>query len=322
MSLHVAIIGPGRSQQGTGPYIARAFHQSGATISGVVSSTAKSAANAAKLLKTDYGIDCRAFKDLDDLFKDRPVDIVVISSPFASHFKYLEAAIEAGCHVFCEKPLWWSPEGITTESDIRRVTEKTTRLVELCNTKGLVLQLNTQWPFTLPAYYEMYPQEEHASQTVETFSMWLSPQSTDKMMIVDAAPHLLSMLYAIAGAGRIQNIEHNHRSAGQNNELDIQFDYLHANGDIKAHLSLRPTNTFPRPAAYAIDNRRVDRHIERSSYLVALHSSDKQLPIVDPLVCSVKNFLGSIYSGSLPDEVALIDGMTHLAQLYQAVKIN
>jgi len=322
MSLHVAIIGPGRSRQGTGPYIAKAFHQSGAIINGVVSSTVKSAANAAKLLKTDYGIDCHAFGNLDDLFKNRLVDIVVVSSPFASHFEYLEAAIEAGCHVFCEKPLWWPSTEIVTENDLRRVTEKTIRLVELCKTKNLILQLNTQWPFTLPTYYEIYPQEEHATQAIETFSMWLSPQNTDKMMIVDAAPHLLSMLYAIAGTGRIENVEYDYRSTGQSNELYIKFDYLHATGDIKVHLSLRPTNTSPRPAAYAIDNKRVDRHIEPSGYLIALHSSDKQLPVVDPLLCSIKNFLGSIYSGSSPDEVALIDGMTHLAQLYQAVKIN
>lgn len=316
MSLHVAIIGPGRSRQGTGPYIAKTFHQLGATITGVVSSTPKSAANAAKLLKTSYEIDCHAFGSLEELYKKRPADIIVISSPTTSHLRHLESAIQAGCHIFCEKPLWWPL--VETADEMKRVTEKTLKLVNLCKTKNLVLQLNTQWPFTLPAYYEIHP----TVQTTKTFSMWLSPHSKDKTMIVDAAPHLLSMLYALIGAGRIQDIEFDHHSNGRDNGLDIRFDYLHARGNIEVSLSLKPTSTYPRPAAYAINGKRVDRHIKRSNYLIELHSSDKQLPIVDPLVCSVKNFLGSIYSGTSSDEVTLIDGMTHLAQLYQAVNPN
>ena len=316
MSLHVAIIGPGRSRQGTGPFIAKAFHQSGATIAAVVSSTQKSAADAATRLNADYGIDCHAFESLEELLKKRPVDIVVISSPVASHLKYLKAAIQAGRHVFCEKPLWWP--SIETAGELKRVTEKTVKLVKLCNAGKRVLQLNTQWPFTLPAYYEMYP----AVQTVETFSMWLSPQSRDKTMIVDAAPHLLSMLYALIGAGRIQDVAFDYRTNGEDNELDVKFNYLHARGNTEVGLSLKPTNTYPKPAAYAINGKRVNRHIKRSDYLIALHSPDKQLPVVDPLVCSVKNFIGSIYSGASSDEVALIDGMTHLAQLYQAVNLD
>ena len=79
---------------------------------------------------------------------------------------------------------------------------------------------------------------------------------------------------------------------------------------------------MPKPAAYAINGKRVDRHVELANYLISLRTFDKQLPVVDPLVCSVKNFLGSIYSKSSLDETALIDGMTHLAQIYQAINSN
>ncbi len=195
-------------------------------------------------------------------------------------------------------------------------------MVRLSKAKNVVLHINTQWPFTLPTYYEIFPQQEHAVEAVKSFSMWLSPQSTDKEMIVDAAPHLLSMLYALVGAGRIQNIESNYQSKRSKDELNIEFEYLHATGDTKVSFSLNSTNTIPKPAAYAINNKRVDRHVELSNYLISLHTSDKQLPVVDPLVCSIKNFLSSIYSKSSSDEVALIDGMTHLAQIYQAVNSN
>ncbi len=322
MSLNVAIIGPGRSKQGTGPYIARTFHELGASISGVVSSSLVSATRSAKKLKSEFGIDCHAYTNLHELLENSSIDIIAICSPSDSHHQYLNPSIQAGLHLFCEKPLWWPSTEITTDADVQHITAETTKLVRLSKAKNVVLHINTQWPFTLPTYYEIFPQQEHAVEAVKSFSMWLSPQSTDKEMIVDAAPHLLSMLYALVGAGRIQNIESNYQSKRSKDELNIEFEYLHATGDTKVSFSLNSTNTIPKPAAYAINNKRVDRHVELSNYLISLHTSDKQLPVVDPLVCSIKNFLSSIYSKSSSDEVALIDGMTHLAQIYQAVNSN
>lgn len=319
MSLNVAIIGPGRSKQGTGPYIARTFHELGASISGVVSSSLKSATYSATKLKSEYGIDCHPYTSLHELLEKSSTDIIAICSPSGSHHQYLNPSIQAGLHLFCEKPLWWPLKEITTDADVQHITAETTKLVRLSKAKNVVMQINTQWPFTLPTYYEIFPQQEHVLEPVKSFSMWLSPQSTDKEMILDAAPHLLSMLYALVGAGRIQNIESNFQATRPINKLNIEFDYLHAMGDTKVSLLLSSTDTVPKPAAYAINNKRVDRHVELTNYLISLHSSDKQLPVADPLVCSIKNFLSSIHSKSSSDEVALIDGMTHLAQIYKAV---
>ena len=319
MSLNVAVIGPGRSKQGTGPYIARTFHEQGACISGMTSSSLESATNAVKELKTEFGIATHAYTNLHELLEKKPIDIIAICSPSASHHQYLKVAVKAGCHIFCEKPLWWPSTGIKTETDIQHITTETTQLVDLCKTQNAVLQLNTQWPFTLPTYYEIFPEGNQTTEPIESFAMWLSPQSADRTMIIDAVPHLLSMLYALVGAGRIQNIESNYLSIKSNDEINIEFDYLHATGDTKVSLSLISTATMPKPAAYAINGKRVDRHVEPTNYLLSLHSSDKQLPMVDPLECSIKNFLSSIHSKSSLDETALIDSMTHLAQIYQAV---
>jgi len=319
MTLRAAIIGPGRSQQGTGPYIARTLSQNGVEIVALLSSSLNSAKAAAQDLLEKYSINAEAYSSLDELLENNEINILVISSPISTHQNYLHAALQANCHVFCEKPLWWPSNEVKNDKDIIRLTEETTALVKGFREQNLILQLNTQWPFTLPTYYEMYPAaEKDQTKDIENFDMWLAPQSMDKSMIIDAAPHLLSMLYAIVGAGRIENIQ---SSPGKivEKELSIKFDYLHAFGKIHVSLNLNASDAFPKPAAYAINGKRVDRHVEVSNYLISLCASNKQAPIVDPLVCSIRNFISTIHSKSSPDETSLIDGMAHLAQIYQTV---
>jgi len=108
MTFNVAIIGPGRSKQGTGPFIAKTFKQLGCNVQAVVSSSLESAEKAATHLKTEYAISCQAYKSLEEALEHHSIDIVAISSPPESHLHYLKIATQAGCHIFCEKPLFWS----------------------------------------------------------------------------------------------------------------------------------------------------------------------------------------------------------------------
>lgn len=318
MTFKVAIIGPGRSKQGTGPFIARTFDKLGCNVCAVVSSSLSSANTAVDALKKDFDISCKAYDDFDLLLKDHAIDIVAISSPVTNHYDYLQAAIKAEKHIFCEKPLWWPSNNITSEQAVDDITSKTIAMANECNTKRLVLQLNTQWPYTLPAFYELHPQLK-LENTIDTFSMWLAPQSEGETMLVDTISHPLSMLYTLVGAGKVNNIQSNFHQLQAGHDLQIGFEYLHARGDTRVSISLSPSETFPKPAAYAINGLRVDRHVELPNYLISLHSSDMKMPVVDPLESSIKNFISSIHSKATSDEVALIDGVTHLAEIYLAV---
>ncbi len=318
MTFKVAIVGPGRSKQGTGPFIARSFKQLGCDIQAVVSSSLKSTNKTVSDLKNEYAINCVAYESLEALLQNHTINIVAISSPVESHHQNLITAINAGCHVFCEKPLWWSKTQPTSKSDIGKITKETTELVHACHTNNVLLHLNTQWPYTLPTYYDLYPQLRNQPD-IDSFAMWLSPQSTSGTMIIDTVSHLLSMLYVLVGNGKINNIESNFHAVSDDQDLHIQFVYIHAFGDTLVSISLTSSNSFPKPAAYAINGLRADRHVELPDYLISLQTAERQLAVEDPLVCSIKNFLSTIHSKASSDEVALIDGMTHLAQIYQAV---
>jgi predicted dehydrogenase len=67
----------------------------------------------------------RAYGDFNDLISDPDVDVVDISAPNIYHYPAARAALEAGKHVVCEKPL-----GMTSQ--------ESAELVELAERSGLV----------------------------------------------------------------------------------------------------------------------------------------------------------------------------------------
>jgi predicted dehydrogenase len=67
------------------------------------------------------------------LQKARP-DILAVATPPASHFEYVQLGLEAGCHVFCEKPLANS-------------LDEARQLICLANSIGKHVVVNTQYRF-------------------------------------------------------------------------------------------------------------------------------------------------------------------------------
>ena len=94
--LTAAVVGTGF----IGPVHVEGLRRAGITVAGILGSTpAKSEEAAAKLgLPRGYG-------DLDELLRDRDVDVVHITSPNRFHFEQSSRTIAAGKHVLCEKPL-------------------------------------------------------------------------------------------------------------------------------------------------------------------------------------------------------------------------
>ncbi|MFQ5937562.1 MAG: Gfo/Idh/MocA family oxidoreductase, partial [Acidiferrobacterales bacterium] len=126
----MAIVGARRRRQGTGEYIAREFARCGCDIRAIVGTTEQSIELARAALRQRYGIHCRGFTSLAALLDAASIDIVAICSPSYAHRAQLDVAAEAGCHVFCEKPLWWD-DALTSHTaaadDVRRHAERLLR---------------------------------------------------------------------------------------------------------------------------------------------------------------------------------------------------
>lgn len=95
-SIGAALIGGGFM----GQVHAHALRAAGVTIVGVASSSRRSAEAAAARL----GI-ARAYADVDELLADDNATLVHVLTPNATHAALATAALDAGRHVVCEKPL-------------------------------------------------------------------------------------------------------------------------------------------------------------------------------------------------------------------------
>jgi predicted dehydrogenase len=96
MPLRAAIAGTGF----IGRIHARSALLAGAHVAGVAASSPDSARDAATALGAD-----RAFDSAEELVRDPDVDVVHICTPNNLHLPLAEAALAAGKHVICEKPL-------------------------------------------------------------------------------------------------------------------------------------------------------------------------------------------------------------------------
>ena len=89
----------------------------------------------------------KAYGDFNDLINDPEIDVVHIASPNFLHYKHAKAALEAGKHVVCEKPL-------------AMTAEESGELVKLAAEKNLVNAVNFNIRF--------YPMAQEAKAMVES----------------------------------------------------------------------------------------------------------------------------------------------------------
>lgn len=94
--LSAAIIGAGF----IGPVHAEALRRIGVRVRGIAGVSAMEAQGAAESLGLE-----RAYASVEELLADPAVDCVHVASPNRLHFAHVMAALEAGKHVVCEKPL-------------------------------------------------------------------------------------------------------------------------------------------------------------------------------------------------------------------------
>lgn len=309
MPYNIAIIGASRRRQGTGPYVAKIFATLGHHIVGVIGSTLSSGQNACDELHQQNLINTQPYADLNDLSKAHKPHIVAICSPADTHLDYIQQALESNCHVFCEKPLWWPLEA--------NFEQKITDLLQLAKQQQRYIHLNTQWPYTLRYFSLLHPNESLQAHQIHSFSMHLSPESKDVAMLIDSVSHGLSMLYQLLGEGKLANIEFNCTGIPVDN-IDLHFDYCHANGTTHCQFSLKQTSDMPKPAGYQINGLQIDRQVALPDYQIQLQSTSATCTIIDPLTLSIKDFIANIEANIESDHTALLLGAQHMYTLIQA----
>ena len=313
------MIGARRVRQGTGEFLARELVRVGCQVVGVVGTRPESLEETRQALAARYGIEARGYLTVNELVARERPDLVVVASPSEAHLEALEVALRAGCHVLCEKPLLWDSE-LLADDELRDVAEEmiaatAERLVDLADERGRLLFLNTQWPCTLDGFRALHGPPPAAPAEL---SLWLGPQDPPgPRMVQESGSHLLSLLYALCGAeGELEVVEVASPGADR---LELDCRYTHPRGVTRARLLLRQAPAPPRPAAYEIDGRRVDREITLPGYTFSLVAGGRRVPIPDPMGVAVERFVAGVRAGARSDRLELVQGMRHLHRLVSAV---
>jgi predicted dehydrogenase len=123
--------------------------------------------------------------DLAEVLADAAVDAVLIATPVSTHFPIAKAVLEAGKHVFVEKPM---------TADTAQACE----LVELAARTGLTLMVGHTFVFSPPVrkVKELIDAGELGDiYFITTQRVNLGLHQKDVSVIWDLAPHDLSILY-------------------------------------------------------------------------------------------------------------------------------
>ena len=303
MKPRVALIGARRVRQGLGPYVARHLVELGAEVPCFLGTRPESIA------ESERALGARGYTDLHELLAEEKPDALAILSPSETHERYLEAALEAGVHVLCDKPLLWSGPGLA---------RRAVRLVERYTAADLLLRENCQWPYTLAAYRSLHPD----SGPLTSFAMRLSPASRDpRQMLGDALSHPLSLLQALTGAAeaRAEKIE---LAAGPG-EVVLRFTYRTATSSVPCEVTLRSSDRPPREAAYAVNGRWAERRIRPTDYTFAFTDGEREVPAPDPLRELLREALAALPTrgASVPPDPAIPDRMALLEQILEALPV-
>jgi predicted dehydrogenase len=126
----------------------------------------------------------RATAQLADLLADPSIDAIVISTPISTHYELAKAALEAGRHVFVEKPLATS-------------AKQALHLVELAEAKNLVLMPGHTFLYSPPVNMvrDLIVSGELGSiYSISTSRVNLGLHQSDASVVWDLGPHDFSIL--------------------------------------------------------------------------------------------------------------------------------
>ncbi len=285
----IALIGARRVRQGLGPFVAEHLSRLGARVCAFLASSAEGREAAGADLERRLGHRPSGYTDLAQLLERERPDAIAILSPRGTHGRYLEAALAAGTHVLCEKPLLEGP----------RAAQRVDSLARAFQAAGLLLAENCQWPHVLPAFEELHGPIARPSE----FAMRLTPASRGAEMLSDALPHVLSLLQVLApGSGaHFEDLAFSTRAVDAR-EVQIEGTYLCGGRRLGVRVELVSGRTTPREAWLAIDGRRARRRVREQDYALFLGedppqgSERREVPLPDPLAAHLAAFLGDLDS--------------------------
>lgn len=189
----VAVLGA----SGIGRNHARWFWKHGARVESFLGSSPGSVARTAEALCHAFPFEGRGYDNLQSLLEAERPSIVCISTPPSQHESQIRAALEAGAHVLCEKPLIFE-----AGHSSKYLQARGEELVEFARSKNLLLGTQMQYAAVVD---DLKAAAGHEG-TVQSFAMEMETKNVKEgregaQIWIDLSPHPLSVLQVLAGPG-------------------------------------------------------------------------------------------------------------------------
>jgi predicted dehydrogenase/nucleoside-diphosphate-sugar epimerase len=233
--LRIAIVGAGKMAQHHARTIVR--HDLGATVSAIVDPSPAAREAMAVIVPTAAG-----FASLGEALRAGPIDVVHIVTPPATHEALAQQAIDAGCHVYIEKPF------VAT-------TLAAERLFAAARTRGLVLAAGHQLLFEPPARraLALLPALGHVAHIESYFSFRPTRRTPDGRaplradhQLLDILPHPVYLLLAFLEAAREGRTELASLEIGAAGTVHALFRRGDLTGVLVVTLEGRPVESYVR----------------------------------------------------------------------------
>lgn len=181
--------------------------------------------NIAKVKEQYPGI--KTTKDFHDILNSKEITGVVVVTPSHTHFKFVKTMLEAGKHVYVEKP-------------ISTVAQEARDLTDLADSKGLVLMVGHLLLYH-PAVnrLKMLVEEGALGDIVYAQSDRLNINyfKNDRSVMWDLAPHDVSMISYVLGKNPQHVISAIGCSSDGNDIMDITHIGIKMEGGAIAHIT-------------------------------------------------------------------------------------
>jgi len=166
-------------------------------------------------------------KDLNDILNNKEITAVAVVTPSHTHFKVVKSMLEAGKHVYVEKP-------------ISTVAQEAKDLSDLATKEGLILMVGHLLLYH-PAVnrLKMLVDEGALGEVVYAQSDRLNVNyfKNDRSVMWDLAPHDLSMVTYVTGKEPLRVIGAFGSSTDKNDIMDITHLDIEFEDGVRAHLS-------------------------------------------------------------------------------------
>lgn len=166
-------------------------------------------------------------KDFNDILNSKEITGVVVVTPSHTHYKFVKAMLEAGKHVYVEKP-------------ISTVAQEAKDLTEVADAKGLVLMVGHLLLYH-PAVnrLKMLIEEGALGDIVYAQSDRLNVNffKNDRSVMWDLAPHDVSMMSYVTGKEPVRVISAVGCSSDRNDIMDITHISIEFEGGMVGQIS-------------------------------------------------------------------------------------